>query len=100
MAEKQSRRRGFAGMDPEARRAIARAGGRAAHAQGVAHRFTPAEAREAGRKGGAVVSLDRRHMAEIGRKGGRSAGDRARRAAAPPTDPEILQLALPTEWTA
>jgi len=40
-------RRGFAGMDPERRRQIARLGGRAAHALGRAHEFTPEEAREA-----------------------------------------------------
>ncbi len=46
------RGRGFAGMDPERQRQIASEGGRAAHAQGTAHEFTPEEAREAGRKGG------------------------------------------------
>ena len=45
-------RRGFAAMDPSAVRAIARKGGRVAHERGTAHRFTVAEAREAGRKGG------------------------------------------------
>ncbi len=44
--------RGFAGMDPQRQRQIASEGGRAAHAQGTAHEFTPEEAREAGRKGG------------------------------------------------
>src|SRR5262245_8513542 len=65
-------RRGFASMDAEERREIARKGGRAAHEKGTSHEFTPEEAREAGRKGGTVVSRDRRHMAEIGREGGRS----------------------------
>jgi len=50
MAEK--RRRGFAGMDPQKQRAIASKGGKAAHAKGTAHEFTPTEARAAGRKGG------------------------------------------------
>ncbi len=63
-------RRGFASMDQEKQRAIAREGGRAAHVSGHAHEFTPEEAREAGRKGGETVSRDRQHMAEIGRKGG------------------------------
>ena len=45
-------------------------GGKAAHAKGTAHQFTSEEARAAGRKGGAAVSRDRKHMAEIGRKGG------------------------------
>lgn len=33
-------------------RLIASKGGRSAHQKGVAHRWTPEEAREAGRKGG------------------------------------------------
>jgi general stress protein YciG len=45
-------KRGFAGMDPEKQRSIASSGGKAAHLQGVAHRWTSAEASEAGRKGG------------------------------------------------
>lgn len=63
-------RRGFAAMDPEKQRAIASMGGKAAHAKGTAHQFTSEEARAAGRKGGAAVSRDRKHMAEIGRRGG------------------------------
>lgn len=46
------RPRGFAAMNPELQRAIASAGGRAAHEHGTAHEFTPDEARRAGRKGG------------------------------------------------
>lgn len=45
-------RRGFAAMDPEKQRQIARQGGKAAHQQGVAHQWTTEEARAAGRKGG------------------------------------------------
>ncbi len=44
--------RGFATMTPERIREIASAGGKAAHAQGKAHRWTVDQAREAGRKGG------------------------------------------------
>lgn len=44
--------RGFAAMDPEYQRQIARDGGRIAHERGVAHKWTSEEAREAGRKGG------------------------------------------------
>jgi general stress protein YciG len=62
--------RGFAAMVPERQREIARLGGRTAHARRRAHRFTPEEARAAGRKGGQAVSQDRDHMAEIGRRGG------------------------------
>ena len=64
-------RRGFASMDREKQRTIASKGGKAAHAKGTAHEFTPEEAREAGRKGGMVVSQNREHMAAIGREGGK-----------------------------
>jgi general stress protein YciG len=64
------RLRGFAAMTPERRREIASAGGKAAQALGSGHRFNAAEARVAGAKGGATVSQDRQHMAEVGRKGG------------------------------
>ena len=67
-------RRGFASMDLSRQREIASMGGKAAHDRGRAHEFTPAEAREAGRKGGLVVSQDRDHMRNIGRVGGKSHG--------------------------
>lgn len=51
-APRPARPRGFAAMDPALQRAIAAAGGRAAHEHGTAHEFTPDEARRAGRKGG------------------------------------------------
>jgi uncharacterized protein len=44
--------RGFAAMDIEKQREIARKGGRAAHEQGVAHEWSSQEARDAGKKGG------------------------------------------------
>ena len=66
MAKKQHR--GFAAMDPEQQREIARLGGQAAHAKGTAHEFTREEARHAGKIGGWVVSRDRKHMSRIGRK--------------------------------
>jgi general stress protein YciG len=47
-------RRGFASMSPEKQREIASKGGRAAHAKGTAHEWTPEEARTAGRRGGQV----------------------------------------------
>jgi len=65
-------KRGFAALDPNRQREIARLGGRAAHAQGRAHEFTSEEAREAGRKGGEAVSKDSEHMKEIGRLGGKA----------------------------
>lgn len=72
--------RGFAAMDTAKQREIASKGGRAAHEKGTAHEFTSDEARQAGRKGGMVVSQDRAHMSEIGRQGGRA---RSRRVVDP-----------------
>jgi len=51
--------RGFAAMNPERQREIAREGGRAAHLSGNAHEFTSEEARAAGRKGGQASSKRR-----------------------------------------
>lgn len=45
-------RRGFASMDPSEQRRIASQGGKASHASGQGHKWTPEEARAAGRKGG------------------------------------------------
>ena len=82
-ATKSKSLRGFASMDSSTQRAIARKGGRAAHVKGTAHKFTPEEARRAGRKGGEIVSRDTAHMALIGRKGGEARrGLAARRKAA------------------
>ena len=69
-APKAKRPRGFAMMDRERNREVASSGGKAAHAYGLANRFTSDKAREAGKKGGASTSRNREHMAEIGRKGG------------------------------
>src|SRR5215216_3407236 len=68
--ENDREERGFAAMDAERQREIASQGGRTAHQRGTAHEFTPEEARDAGRKGGTLVSRNREHMATIGRKGG------------------------------
>lgn len=72
-------RRGFAAMDKEKQRAIASKGGKSAHAQGVAHTFTPAQAKAAGRKGGrAAHARGKAHRftheqaVEAGKKGGRA----------------------------
>jgi general stress protein YciG len=73
--------RGFAVMSREKHAAIARKGGKAAHAVGTAHEFTAEEARKAGAKGGASVSRDRAHMSRIGQLGGRASV--ASRSAAP-----------------
>jgi general stress protein YciG len=78
--------RGFAAMDREKQKRIASEGGRAAHRQGVAHEWSKDEAREAGRKGGQIVSQNREHMSEIGRKGGQSSGQRRQRGGSEPSE--------------
>jgi general stress protein YciG len=72
-------KRGFGVMSLEQRRAIASLGGKAAHAKGTAHEFTPEEAKAAGKRGGETVSEDREHMAEIGRRGGATRGRQKRK---------------------
>jgi uncharacterized protein len=59
MTEQTKKGRGFAGMSPEKRREVAKLGGKAIHAKGVAHRFTPEQAREAGLKGAAARKAKR-----------------------------------------
>ena len=75
-AQSNTRNRGFASMNAERQKEIARKGGKAAHEKGTAHEFTPDEARAAGRKGGERVSADRHHMSRIGRMGGKSSAGR------------------------
>jgi general stress protein YciG len=58
------RLRGFAAMDRDLVRGIARKGGRAAHEAGTAHEFTSEEARVAGRKGGQASRARRREPVE------------------------------------
>jgi general stress protein YciG len=67
-------RRGFAAMDQARQRQIASLGGRTAHQRGQAHEFTSEEARQAGRKGGEMISRNRDYMAAIGRRGGTARG--------------------------
>ena len=52
MADTKKQKRGFAALSPERRAEISRQGGKAAHAQGTAHKWTKEEASAAGRKGG------------------------------------------------
>lgn len=70
--------RGFAVMPPERQKQIASLGGKTAHARGAAHKFSQAEARQAGHKGGVAVSRDIEHMSEIGRRGGLARGETMR----------------------
>lgn len=79
MAQKQTepkvkKKRGFACLDPERQRAIASRGGKAAHAAGTAHEFTPEEAAAAGRKGGQSNVNRHRFTSETGRAAGRKGG--------------------------
>lgn len=50
-------------MDQETQRKVARKGGKAAHKKGTAHKFTPDEARKAGRKGGLATQARRKKEA-------------------------------------
>jgi hypothetical protein len=60
---KKKARRGFAAMSAEKQREIASLGGKAAHAKGTAHEFSPEEARAAGRKGGQAAQRARQAAA-------------------------------------
>ena len=80
----ETSKRGFAGMDREKQRQIASKGGKAAHAKGTAHHFTPEEARLAGRKGGMAAhakgtahEFTPEEAREAGRKGGQRSQGRA-----------------------
>lgn len=65
MTNTTKQRRGFAVMDPARQREIASSGGRSAHQQGAAHKWTSEEARNAGRLGGLArkANHDRRKAA-------------------------------------
>jgi len=68
-------KRGFASMDAAKQREIASKGGRAAHAQGSAHEFTPEEASRAGRRAhesGNAHEFNSEEARAAGRKGGQS----------------------------
>ena len=65
--ETKKSKRGFASMDPEKQRAIARKGGETV-SQNREHMAS------IGSKGGSRVSENKEHMARIGRKGGEASG--------------------------
>jgi general stress protein YciG len=76
-----TKKRGFAIMDAERQREIARKGGRAAHEKGTAHEFTSEEARTAGRKGGQAAhsrGTAHRFTSEEARAAGRKGGRKPR----------------------
>ncbi len=88
--------RGFAAMAPDVLRSIASAGGKAAHAKGVAREFTADEAKAAGRKGGQTTAARRANRKfqpgddarTQGRKGGLKAQAKARASRAQAAGPE------------
>jgi general stress protein YciG len=69
------KKRGFAAMDADKKREVARKGGRAAQAKGTAHRFSSEEARHAARRKAEVMN--------------------ARRQAAQPPPPPSPDFAMP-----
>lgn len=56
------KQKNFNNLSPERRSEISSIGGRAAHLQGKAHKFTSEEAREAGRKGGLARAAKRNQV--------------------------------------
>ena len=68
--QRPKQRRGFACVKPEMMREIASQGGKAAHSNGTANKWTTDTARAAGKVGGSKTARDREHMREIGKKGG------------------------------
>lgn len=73
--------RGFASMNPERQKEIARMGGRSVPSEQRSFARNKDLAREAGRRGGLATpaakrtfSYDSQHAAEAGRKGGRAKG--------------------------
>jgi uncharacterized protein len=57
--------RGFASMDRDKQREIARKGGKAAHIIGTAHEWNSEQARDAGRKGGNAIHRNRQPAGPI-----------------------------------
>ena len=68
-AKGRTSKQGFAAMDPERQREVARHGGQRAQSLGKGHTLTQEDRRAGGKKAGQAVSRNRAHMAEISRKG-------------------------------
>jgi general stress protein YciG len=82
--------RGFASMDPEKQRAIARKGGESVPNEKRSFAQNPSLAAEAGRKGGMSVSPHKRSFSQnhelasmAGRKGGHASHGSARKRSTP-----------------
>lgn len=89
--------RGFASMDKERQRAIASAGGKAAHAKGHAHKFNSAEAAAAariGHRGRWAHEFTPEEARAAGKKGG-LARARSRLAAKMASAAVALEQAVP-----
>jgi general stress protein YciG len=67
--ENRKSKRGFAVMDRDRVRELARRGGAAAHQNGRAHEFSSEEARAAGRKGGLAAHASRTGAADAKKTG-------------------------------
>jgi general stress protein YciG len=85
--------RGFASMDPEKQRAIARKGGESVPNEKRSFSQNPGLAAEAGRKGGRSVNPQKRSFAQdpalasaAGRKGGHASHGAARKSATRSSD--------------
>lgn len=74
-------KRGFASMDPNKRREIARKGGLSV-SRNKEHMAS------IGRKGGETISRDRQHMSEIGERGGRASHGGGRKPKQDSQEPE------------
>lgn len=77
---------GFAALTPDQRIENSRKAGQRAHEKGTAHEWTPAQAREAGRKGGRLSRGGRGKLQEdpVAQSPGPAAGPRAVSPAAGP----------------
>jgi general stress protein YciG len=94
--------RGFAAMDREKQRAIASKGGKAAHAKGTAHEFTPEEARAAGRKGGQAAHAKgtaHQFTPEEARAAGRKGGQTSHGGSATRNNPDETTASPSTNIT-
>ena len=83
MDEPKKSRRGFAAMDPEKQREIARKGGKSVPPEKRSFAANPSLASEAGMKGGKAVDAEKRSFsadpklaAKAGRKGGLASAHR------------------------
>ena len=87
VAAKKTSARGFASMDPEKQRAIARKGGESVPNEKRSFSQNPGLAAEAGRKGGHSVTADKRSFSQdpalasqAGRKGGHASHGTVKKA--------------------